>query len=65
VTRSITVDPDVCIGSANCEYWAPDTFEVGPDDKSHVIDADADDDETVARAAKNCPTMAIRVTFDG
>jgi ferredoxin len=65
VSRRITIDEHVCIGSANCEYWAPDTFEVDDDtQKSVVIDPDVDDDATVQRAAKNCPTGAIRVVVE-
>lgn len=58
----INVDQDKCIGSANCEYWAPDTFEVDPEtQKSTVLDPEGDDLDLIERAVTGCPTGAISV----
>lgn len=61
----ITVDETRCIGSANCEFHAMNTFEVQDDNKSHVIDPEGDPEEDVVRAAEGCPTGAISVVKDG
>lgn len=60
MARTVEVDQDTCIGAANCEYWAPATFEV-EDMVSRVIDPDGDDDEALIRAEEGCPSGAITV----
>ncbi len=61
----VTVDPERCVGSGTCEFFAPKVFEVGADGVAAVIgDADAHADD-VAKAADGCPTEAITVVTEG
>ena len=65
MAREIRVDPDRCMGSGNCSYWAPRTFDLGDDGIAVVIDPDGDPEQTIILAAQGCPTQAIFVTRDG
>ena len=59
----VTVDPDLCIGSGDCQRLVPAAFRV--DDERNVSDvlpgAATTDVSVLLRAAMNCPTQAIRV----
>lgn len=59
--RIVEVDQSKCVGAANCEFRAMNTFEVGPEGKSHVIDPEGDSLEEVQLAADECPVQAITV----
>ena len=61
----IEVDREVCMGSGNCVFWAPGTFELDGDDVATVVDPDAAGVDEVLQAARNCPTRAIAVRRDG
>jgi ferredoxin len=62
----VTVDPDLCIGSGDCQRLARSAFRV--DDERNVSDvlpgAAATDTALLLRAAVNCPTQAIRVVAE-
>jgi ferredoxin len=58
----IDIDRERCIGSGNCVFWAPGTFDLDDEGKSIVIDPRGDADEAIANAADGCPTAAIRLT---
>ena len=55
----ITIDREQCMGSGNCAFWAPNTFDVGDDMKAVVIDTDGDSVEKVRNAVEACPTHAL------
>ena len=57
----ITVDRERCMGSGNCAFHAPATFDLDDDMKAVVIDSAGDSDEAVRNAAEGCPTYAITV----
>lgn len=57
----ISIDRQRCVGSGNCLYWAPATFDLGDDGFSMVIDPVGDDDQRIRVAAEGCPTRAISV----
>ncbi len=61
----ITIDPVSCMGSGNCSYWAPATFDLGDDGIAFVVDPSGDPLEKVVLAVQGCPTRAITVTRDG
>lgn len=66
MAERIEVDQEVCIGSANCEYWAPEAFEVdGETGKATVLDPAGDSEEAVEEAIHGCPTGAIRRVEQG
>ena len=57
----IAIDRDRCVGSGNCLFWAPGTFDLDDGGTSVVVDPDGDDPDTVRVAAEGCPTRAITV----
>ena len=61
----VRIDVDRCMGSGNCVFWAPDTFDLSEDGYSVVIDASATDEERLRVAAQGCPVGAISLWRDG
>ena len=55
----ITIDREQCMGSGNCAFWAPATFDVDDDMKAIVIDPDGDTLDKVRNAVEACPTHAL------
>jgi ferredoxin len=65
---TVTIDPDLCIGSGDCNRVAPEAFELRDDlGVSVPLPGAGDiDAERLLRAALGCPTQAIRlVAADG
>jgi len=60
---SVSIDPDLCIGSGDCGRLLPRVFELREDLGVSVPlpGAEDADPETLLRAAIGCPTQAIRV----
>jgi len=69
VAFEIQIDRDRCIGSGNCGFFAPATFDIDEDLKAVLLDTacgpDGDPEEKVLLAADGCPTEAITVLRDG
>ena len=61
----INIDREKCMGSGNCSFWAPATFDLDDEGVAIVIDPEGDPDEKVVLAAQGCPTQAIEVFKDG
>lgn len=57
---SVRIDRDKCIGAGQCEAIAPETFAVGEDNLSRIIDADAKYSEKIRRAIEACPMGAVK-----
>jgi ferredoxin len=57
----IEVDPDLCIGSANCVHLAKGVFELNDEEIAEVADPNAAGAEDIRRAERSCPTSAIVV----
>ena len=55
----VRIDVDRCMGSGNCVFWAPDTFDLSEEGHSVVIDPAGSDDERLRIAAQGCPVGAI------
>jgi ferredoxin len=55
----VRIDRDRCMGSGNCMFWAPDTFELGDDGYAMVLDSAATAEAKLRVAADGCPTGAI------
>jgi len=55
----IEIDRDKCVGSGNCLFWAPGTFDLDDEGVSVVIDATGDPAERIRVAAEGCPSKAI------
>ncbi len=62
--RHIVVDRERCIGSGNCSFYAPSTFELDDGLKSVVVDPGGDDPTDVRAAVEGCPVNAISIQDD-
>ncbi|OGH91686.1 MAG: hypothetical protein A2479_03550 [Candidatus Magasanikbacteria bacterium RIFOXYC2_FULL_39_8] len=60
-SQKIKIDPEKCIGCGSCAAIADQTFEMGDDDKVHVIDPPGDDEATIKSAADCCAMQAIEL----
>jgi ferredoxin len=58
----ITIDRETCMGSGNCGFYAPATFDLDDDMKAIVVDPKGDPEAKIRLAAEGCPTQAIRLT---
>jgi ferredoxin len=61
VVLVIHIDRDTCMGSGNCAFHAPATFDLDDDLKAIVIDPAGDPDDQVRLAADGCPTRSIAI----
>jgi ferredoxin len=61
----VRIDWDRCMGSGNCVFWAPETFDLSEDGHAVVIDAAATDEARLRVAAEGCPVGAISLWRDG
>jgi ferredoxin len=61
----IRIDREKCMGSGNCSFWAPATFDLDDEGVAVVVDPGGDPDEKMVLAAQGCPTQAIAVWRDG
>jgi ferredoxin len=61
----VRIDWDRCMGSGNCVFWAPETFDLSEDGHAVVIDPTATDEERLRIAAEGCPVGAISLWRDG
>ena len=64
-TLDIRIDVERCMGSGNCLFWAPETFDLSDDGYAVVIDPAGSDAERVRIAAQGCPVGAISLWRDG
>ena len=59
MSPKIRIDRERCMGSGNCSFWAPATFDLDEDGKAIVVDPLGDPLEKIEGAADGCPTLAI------
>lgn len=57
----IDVDREKCMGSGNCAFHAPNTFDLDDEMKVVVLDPDGDPDDKLRNAVEGCPTDALRI----
>lgn len=57
----ITIDRERCMGSGNCAFWAPSTFDLDDDMKVVLLAGEAGGDplDKVRNAVDACPTHAL------
>lgn len=58
----VSIDEDLCIGSAACVNLAPAAFALDDRRVASPADVDAVPTEVLERAARLCPAAAITVT---
>jgi len=61
----IKIDWDRCMGSGNCVFWAPDSFDLGDDGHAVVLDPAATEEDKLRIAAEGCPVGAISLWRNG
>lgn len=57
----IEIDRELCIGTGNCVFHAPQVFDQDDEGRSIVLDLHALPEEKVRFAADSCPVGAIRI----
>lgn len=62
----VRVNPDICAGFGICMGIAPEVFELHEDGYAVVLVSEVkpEDEDTMRRAADQCPARAITVTED-
>ena len=55
----IHIDREACMGSGNCAFYAPATFDLDDEMKVIVVDPAGDPDERIRLAVDGCPTRAL------
>lgn len=55
----ITVDRDRCMGSGQCTFYAPNTFDLDDLSIAFVMDPHGDGDDKVDMAISVCPTRSL------
>ena len=59
--REILIDRNLCMGSGQCSWYAPGTFDQDEETVAIVIDSRGDPEEAIQTAIVSCPTRAISV----
>ena len=62
--REIRVDRTLCMGSGQCCWYAPNTFDQDDETIAIVIDPQGDPEEAINTAVDSCPTGAIEIAAD-
>lgn len=61
----LTVNRDTCMGSGQCTFYAPGTFDLDDTDIAVVIDPHGDSDEAIQQAIDVCPTRSLSRVANG
>jgi ferredoxin len=61
----VEIDWDRCMGSGNCVFLAPGTFDLGDEGHAVVLDPEATDEERLRVTAEGCPVGAITLSRGG
>jgi ferredoxin len=59
MSAKLSVDRDRCMGSGQCTFYAPATFDLDDDSIAIVVDDHGDGDDKILMAIEVCPTRAI------
>jgi ferredoxin len=59
MTEHLTVDRDRCMGSGQCTFYAPNTFDLDDLSIAIVTDDNGDSDDKIQQAIDVCPTRSI------
>ncbi len=61
----VEIDRGRCMGSGNCVFLAPETFDLADDGHAVVVDPGATDESRLRVAAEGCPVGAISLWRGG
>ncbi|RZL82696.1 MAG: ferredoxin [Rhodococcus sp. (in: high G+C Gram-positive bacteria)] len=59
MSGELTIDRDRCMGSGQCTFYAPATFDLDDLSIAVVIDDHGDDRDKIQQAIDVCPTRSI------
>ncbi|MDV6271270.1 MULTISPECIES: ferredoxin [Rhodococcus] len=59
ISGELTIDRDRCMGSGQCTFYAPATFDLDEMSIAVVIDDHGDDHDNIQQAIDVCPTRSI------
>ena len=59
--REIRVDRTLCMGSGQCSWYAPNTFDQDDETIAIVINQQGDPAEAIQTAVDSCPTRALSI----
>ena len=62
--REIRVDRTLCMGSGQCAWYAPNTFDQDDETIAIVIDPRGDPADKIQNAVDSCPTGALSIVSD-
>ena len=57
----VRADRDKCMGSGNCAFHAPNTFDIDDEMKVVIVDPHGDPDDRLRLAVEGCPTLALSI----
>ena len=63
-TPVIAIDRDLCMGSGQCVWYAPNTFDQDDETIAVVIDPGGDPAEKIQTAVDSCPARALSIVTD-
>jgi ferredoxin len=61
----IEIDTERCMGSGNCVFLAPGTFDLGDEGHAVVVDPEGTDEARLRATAEGCPVGAITLSRRG
>ena len=59
--REIRVDRSLCMGSGQCCWYAPNTFDQDDETVAIVTNPEGDSEEAINAAVSGCPTGALSI----
>jgi ferredoxin len=59
--REIRVDRSLCMGSGQCSWYAPNTFDQDDETIAVVINPNGDPADAIQNAVDSCPTGALSI----
>ena len=62
--REIRVDRSLCMGSGQCCWYAPNTFDQDDETIAIVTNPQGDSEEAISSAVSGCPTGALSFVQD-
>ncbi len=62
---AVSIDRERCMGSGNCLFWAPASFDLDDDGRATTFEPEATDEERLLVVAGGCPVGAISLWRDG
>lgn len=61
----IRTDKELCMGSGNCHFLAPESFDLGDDGRVQVLETATSEEGRLRRVTEGCPVGAISVWRNG